>query len=335
MRKAFGGKGSGGGGGGGSMLRAVGRAVGASLGGVQEALSATSSVARPSRVLSLSSSSSSTSLSSPTRSNVSVSGISRTRGWGSSSRVIEGGIEDWEAVEGEEEEESVGGYYERFVFGQVPMREEVEDAVSSLREIFVPVSFSQAVEDGFFSPLDDDVADHMTNYTDMKWQTASSSESDMEWIEPPMHLYNLKTPETQGLNKVVDAFRLLQTNPSIQRMVVSLSSDKAVWDAVMKNEVVQQFRESFYAVNNEPAQESDEDPDITTKILRWIIDNTKAKVTEFIDKITKLVNDLLHHSETEKHEDQFEDIVRSSLMLSVVVLIIVVVTRFHQADMMG
>ncbi|KAK1286151.1 hypothetical protein QJS10_CPB20g01436 [Acorus calamus] len=315
MRRAFGGKGGGGGGGGrngggggGSMLRAVGRAVGASLGGVQEALSATSSVARPSRVLSLSSSSSSSSLSSPTRSNVSVSGLSRTRSWGSSSRVIEGGIEDWEAVEGEEE--SVGGYYERFVFGQVPMREEVEDAVSSLREIFVPVSFSQAIE-------------------------ASSSESDMEWIEPPMHLYNLKTPETQGLNKVVDAFRLLQTNPSIQRMVVSLSSDKAVWDAVMKNEVVQQFRESFHAVNNEPAQESDEDPDITTKILRWIIDNAKAKVTEFVDKITKLVNDLLHHSETEKHEDQFEDIVRSSLMLSVVVLIIVVVTRFHRSHVMG
>ncbi|KAK1306644.1 hypothetical protein QJS10_CPA10g00922 [Acorus calamus] len=288
MMRAFGGK-SGGGSGGGSMLRAVG----ASLGGVQEALSATSSVARPSRVLSLSSSSSSSSLSSPTRSNVSVSGMSWTRSWGSSSRVIGGGSRIGRRWRGRRRSPSEG-----------TMRG------SCSGRIFVPVSFSQAVE-------------------------ASSSESDMEWIEPPMHLYNLKTPETQGLNKVVDAFRLLQTNPSIQRMVVSLSSDKAVWDAVMKNEVVQQFRESFYAVNNEPAQESDEDPDITTKILRWIIDNTKAKVTEFVDKITKLVNGLLRHSETEKHEDQFEDIVRSSLMLSVVVLIIVVVTRFHRADMMG
>lgn len=28
-------------------------------------------------------------------------------------------------------------------------------------------------------------------------------------------------------------------------MVVSLSSDKAVWDAVMKNDVVQEFKKSF------------------------------------------------------------------------------------------
>lgn len=30
-------------------------------------------------------------------------------------------------------------------------------------------------------------------------------------------------------------------------MVVSLSSDRAVWDAVMNNEVVRELRESFYA----------------------------------------------------------------------------------------
>lgn len=32
----------------------------------------------------------------------------------------------------------------------------------------------------------------------------------------------------------------------MQRMVVSLSSDAAVWDAVMNNEVVQQLRRSFH-----------------------------------------------------------------------------------------
>lgn len=30
-------------------------------------------------------------------------------------------------------------------------------------------------------------------------------------------------------------------------MVISLSSDRAVWDAVMNNEVVRELRESFYA----------------------------------------------------------------------------------------
>jgi hypothetical protein len=30
-------------------------------------------------------------------------------------------------------------------------------------------------------------------------------------------------------------------------MVISLSSDKAVWDAVMNNEVVRELRESYFA----------------------------------------------------------------------------------------
>lgn len=33
----------------------------------------------------------------------------------------------------------------------------------------------------------------------------------------------------------------------VQRMVLSLSSDKTVWDAVMNNEVVRELRESYYA----------------------------------------------------------------------------------------
>lgn len=32
----------------------------------------------------------------------------------------------------------------------------------------------------------------------------------------------------------------------MQRMVVSISSDRTVWDAVMKNTEVQEFRQSFH-----------------------------------------------------------------------------------------
>ncbi|KAK1388231.1 hypothetical protein POM88_016409 [Heracleum sosnowskyi] len=35
------------------------------------------------------------------------------------------------------------------------------------------------------------------------------------------------------------------TEPAIQRMVVALSSDKAVWDAVMNNDVVRELRDSI------------------------------------------------------------------------------------------
>jgi hypothetical protein len=34
---------------------------------------------------------------------------------------------------------------------------------------------------------------------------------------------------------------------SAQKMVVSLSSDKAVWDAVLNNAVVRELRETYYA----------------------------------------------------------------------------------------
>ncbi|KDO38100.1 hypothetical protein CISIN_1g035288mg [Citrus sinensis] len=36
--------------------------------------------------------------------------------------------------------------------------------------------------------------------------------------------------------------------PLFQRMVISLSSDKAVWNAVLNNEAVQELKESFNAV---------------------------------------------------------------------------------------
>ncbi|KAM1457567.1 hypothetical protein ACFX13_035585 [Malus domestica] len=51
-----------------------------------------------------------------------------------------------------------------------------------------------------------------------------------------------------GVERVYDAFHLLQTESSMQRMVMTLSSDIAVWDAVRNNEVVRELHESFYAV---------------------------------------------------------------------------------------
>lgn len=68
------------------------------------------------------------------------------------------------------------------------------------------------------------------------------------------------------------------------------------------------------------------------------MDVTKAKIMQLIETFQSLVNEMFLPPETPPSEnptaddeDQFEAKVRSSLLLSVVILLIVVVTRFHKA----
>lgn len=75
---------------------------------------------------------------------------------------------------------------------------------------------------------------------------------------------------------------------------------------------------------------ADEDPDVPTGILRWILDGTKGKITEFFDMISKLVNKIFHPPEDKKPEE-FNNFVRSSFMLCVVAFIIVTATRIQKS----
>ncbi|CAL9091170.1 unnamed protein product [Musa textilis] len=135
-------------------------------------------------------------------------------------------------------------------------------------------------------------------------------------------------------------------------MVVSLSSDKAMWDAVMKNEAVQELKKCFFslmlpshrlllcptrhepllnAVGDDETASADGDPDIAIGTLRWILHGTKAKVREFIDHITRLLNEIFHSHGNDDKTDSFHDAVRSSFMLSVMVFIVVVVVRIRRS----
>lgn len=60
---------------------------------------------------------------------------------------------------------------------------------------------------------------------------------------------------------------------------------------------------------------------------------TTKEMSEFISKIMKLVNDLFQPSEKTKMRDGFDHdaLIKSSFMLSVVVLILVVVARVQRA----
>nr|XP_010919629.1 uncharacterized protein LOC105043677 [Elaeis guineensis] len=322
--------------GGGKMLRAVGRAVGAGVGGVKEAIAAggVGRPGKPARIVCVASSGASSPASASSPTFAAASG--RVPGW--SSYACFGDGEEWEAVGEEEveveEEGELGkwGLLERLVFGRAPSKEEVEEAVSTLQQISVPSTFSQT-EDGHPSYLGQVAVDkEMIPTTPQKASSIESlTDSESDWIEPAWHLYSSNTFQSKEREKVFDAFRLLQINPSIQRMVVSLSSDEAVWDAVMRNEVVQELKKSFHEVGNYETQSSDEHPDVAPGILRWILDGTKSKIMEFIHKITKLVGDLFHLQEKDENPDLFNDAVRSSFMLSIAVFIIVVVTRIQKA----
>lgn len=301
------------------MLRAVGRAVGAGVGPgtVQESFSTVRP--KPTSIRPVSSTPSSFV-------NLPVSATSSAASSRPSSSLFVQ-EDDWENVEAVVEEEEINGvrqFSQRYVFGPVPSKEEVETAVSALQQALLPVTFSKTAA-RFPSIPEKDEKDEMTSVT--VTHHSSSANLELEWIESTLQFYNPEEAHSQGHDHVLNALHLLKINPSVQRMVTSLSSDKAVWNAVMNNEVVKELRESFHAAESNQLETYGDGPQVATQFLKWILDNTKKKMAELIEKIMKLVTDLLQSQEKEKAMDIFEDTLRSSLMLSIMVLVVVVVTR--------
>ncbi|BFG23138.1 hypothetical protein CerSpe_094130 [Prunus speciosa] len=351
----FGGKSmGGGGGGGGSMFRAVSRAaVTRGVAGgppMQEPLSSsnsnssatnttTTATTSTSRNTQKPSSSNNLSLSSPTSPfasyNLPLSANSGIPSWPSSPHFDDF---DWVTVDNgssEEDDERRHGFLEDFVLGPVPSRDEVQNAVSALQH---PSSHAQFIRDKYASELERDVSDQITSASAGLVDRVSSVGAELDWMEPSAYLCNSKMLQPHASERVYDAFHLLQTESSVQRMVISLSSDRAVWDAVMNNEVVRELRESFYAGEDNSSQSPDEDADDenkATNIVKWIFQNTMAKVMEVIEKITKVLGDLIKPPGSEKvnagASNRFEEKLRTSFMLTVVVLLVVVVTRSHKA----
>ncbi|KAM1269534.1 hypothetical protein ACFX13_001782 [Malus domestica] len=348
----FGGRSMGGGGGGGSVFRTVSRAaVTRTVAGgppIQEPLSSSSSspatantttTTSTSRHTQKPSSSHNLSLSSPTSPfascNNPLASNCGTPGWPSSPRLDDF---DWVTVDNgissEDDERVSHGFLDDFVLGPVPSKDEVHSAVSALQQVISPF-----IRDKFGSESDRAVDDQITSASAGFVHPASSAGSELDWMEPSAYLSNSsKMLQSYGSERVYDAFHLLQTESSVQRMVISLSSDRAVWDAVMNNEVVRELRESFYADEDNKSESPDEnsdDNDKATNIVKWIFQNTLAKVMEAVEKITKVMGDLFQPPSRENTKaepsNRFEDRLKTSFMLSVVVLLIVVVTRTHKA----
>ncbi|XP_076944337.1 uncharacterized protein LOC143614926 [Bidens hawaiensis] len=244
---------------------------------------------------------------------------------------------DWEYVGGGggmSDGDSVHGFYDDYGFGGVPTEQEVQHAVSSLHEVLEPIALAQLTRNRDTCQTDDD-----SNYDEVEKISSPTSlrrsGSGLDWSEPSMQLCY----STSALQKdnVLNAFHLLQTEPSVQRMVASLSKDPAVWGAIWNNEVVRKLRESIredQSVYDEgEARVDDSNP--VSQVLRWIFANTKDKVIEMLEKISKVVNELVQPMmKDEKVKkganaglESFEEKLRNSFFLSIVVLLIVVVSR--------
>ncbi|KAH7692782.1 hypothetical protein IHE45_01G088700 [Dioscorea alata] len=229
-------------------------------------------------------------------------------------------------IDGEEEQHKLG-ISRGFIFGPAPSVKEAEDAISILEQMVAPLTLSQVLGDRFVHNLDEeDRVGQIPPSIELLNQRIYGSPSS-----PSQHLHS------PNASKVLDAFRLLKSNPSVQRMVVSLSSDENVWNAVMNNELVQKLRTSLgsddrlHAVKTSITNKSSEGSDIVGMILGWIYECTKMKIVEIIGNIMNLMSVIFHSSVKEKNFETADDLLRSSLMLAVMVFIIVIVTRIQRA----
>ncbi|XP_028753424.1 uncharacterized protein LOC114713015 [Neltuma alba] len=197
-----------------------------------------------------------------------------------------------EIVHGKEENSSSGCLH-NYVFDAVLSQSEVEDALMALQ------SFLQAV-------------------TSRALQQNSGT-------------YDSSILLSQGYKRLHDAYQLLLSDPSIKRLVTSLSSDKTVWDAVVN--VLNQNLQNLPNSGEVRRPRIPDKPEVSIDILSWILEVIKGKVMELIENFQSLLNLLFQSYQIEKaalKEQELEGKVRSSMLLSVVIILIVILARVQR-----
>ncbi|CAA0836697.1 Uncharacterised conserved protein (UCP012943 [Striga hermonthica] len=237
---------------------------------------------------------------------------------------------DWECLDvGDGDERGIASDY-NFVFGTVPSRDEVNCAISALQQAFRPVSPAYDATEKLI------VVENEDQSTVKSEKINSSSLSELDWIEPSPTLGNSRKLCPYGPERVYDAFHLLQSEPSVQRMVIALSSDRTVWEAVLNNEAVkEELRGSISRVNEEGDKvvhktSGDDNNPAKGLFLSWFFSNAKEKITQLIDMMVQLANMVFQFANEEKKGGAFDSLqekIKTSLFLSIAVLLIVVVNR--------
>ncbi|KAE8770135.1 hypothetical protein D1007_58193 [Hordeum vulgare] len=149
------------------------------------------------------------------------------------------GEDDWEevaaATPGAGDAEVDSDY--KIVFWSPPTGDEVRAAFSSIQEVF---------EGSYYDVDSDETHKQIALLSNSEDSSSSNSSGSDDWVEPAAYVLNSTSLLTREHMNVLDAFHLLQRDPNVQKMVMSLSCDRTVWDAVMNNEAVREFRRSFH-----------------------------------------------------------------------------------------
>jgi len=270
--------------------------------------------------------------------------------------------EDWE-IAGDEERD----YY---VFGSLPTVEEVEEASSDLQNalrigFFTPPPKSEALP----KPESSSPRSHpqsprsplgqvLVEVTEMSTVTTVGEVEEevtsnlspppveplvesKECIESP--LYEVATsPKLPGApsSAMLEAFYQFQHNPQVQGMVVSLATDKAIWDAVLSNEKIKEFRRNFSAPNSEDSFGGGMNKNVKssqnhTNVFSQFFWKSKKAFTKFVtsfqDFVTSLFETVEKKSPVNRASDEktnfFERTVKASFMFAVMVLAVVIFKR--------
>ncbi|CAI9101317.1 OLC1v1038611C1 [Oldenlandia corymbosa var. corymbosa] len=134
-----------------------------------------------------------------------------------------------------------------------------------------------------------------------------------------------------GRERFHKALVMLQKEPAVENLVVDLSSDKDFWNAIMNNKAVQDLQSSI-SQERETQLQMQEGPDMGTMVLGWIEEMiARSKIRELIEKIGAMLAEVFVPKQKEKPTSELTDLVeekiRSSFLLAVVVIFIVVFTR--------
>ncbi|KAK7341116.1 hypothetical protein VNO80_24040 [Phaseolus coccineus] len=220
------------------------------------------------------------------------------------------------------------------LFGPVPSPTQIQSALTSLKQVFGSSSPVQHVRNRYYYQLDMEVGD--VKDTPLVDQVDSDlSEAEADWEEPSLCSYNPSMLQADLFDRASFAIHLLQTDACVERMVRSLSSDKSVWDAVQKNQAVQELRNALNAERDESsdATVNNDSPDTKNVILR-MSHAVKAKLMEAIETITEIVKKLFQSARHKKAAfagkcNSFKTKLRVSVMLSIMIFLFVVVDRFY------
>jgi hypothetical protein len=254
-------------------------------------------------------------------------------------------IDDWEFA-GDEEKD----YY---VFGTPPSITEVEEATADLRSALrlgmVAAPAGPRVErppSPLSSVIEIAEVSSVTAVGDEEGETSSAlMPLQPDWMEPPESLELTTTvprEETTGApsSAMLEAFYQFQHNPQIQGLVLSLATDKTVWEAVLANQKIQEFRHALLEVEGTTTPAAGSASSETTQsskssnIFSRLYWSTKTAFDNFIKQFQDFMSSLFETaadknvlSGNEKGNTVFEWSVKACMMLAVVVLAIVVFKR--------